>query len=731
MASTSSVSSTAHANTIAKIIQGTKKPIERIRNIGIIAHIDAGKTTTTERILYFTGRIHKIGEVHDGAAVTDYMPEERERGITITSAATWAEWRGAQINIIDTPGHVDFTAEVERSLRVLDGGVGVFCAVSGVEPQSETVWRQANKYKVPRLAFVNKMDRTGADFDAAVKSMRERLNAPVVPLQIPVGAGNEFKGIVDVVEQRYAFYTDVDNKRPGAQGARCIVNWTDEVPEEFKQKLVDARKLLIESLAERDEALMNRYLEGGSISIDEIKQHLRKAVIERALFPVLCGASLRDKGIQLLLDAVVDYLPSPVDLPDLEGTDPKSEQTVLKRKADPKEPFSGLAFKSIVDDQGTLTFVRVYSGTLNQRDKILNARKGQTETVGRLYQMHADKREAIEQAEAGAICAIVGAKTLVTGDTLCDPNHPITYSAMTFAKPVISIAIAPKSTEDRDRLANALAKIALQDPTFQRKTDAETDETIISGMGELHLEIILSVLKREHKVEVVGSKPQVAYRQTIGSKVDVEGRHVKQSGGRGQYGIVNVIFEPDPKADPFIFEDKTVGGTVPREYVPSVEKGLIKAVEEGGLLGVPFVNVKATLHYGKYHAVDSSDLAFQLAAREAFKECMAATKLILLEPRMKFEVTCPEEFTGDVVGDLGSRRAEIASIDQVAGLKAIRGIVPISEMFQYSTTLRSMTSGRGNYVMEPFDYGVVPTNVAEKVYEEARKKREKEIAAKK
>ena len=718
---------TANTN-VAKIIQQSKRPIERIRNIGIIAHIDAGKTTTTERILFFTGRIHKIGEVHDGATVTDYMPEERERGITITSAATWAEWRGAQINIIDTPGHVDFTAEVERSLRVLDGGIGVICAVAGVQPQSETVWRQADRYKVPRIAFVNKMDRTGADFDAAVKSMRSQLNCNAIPLQIPVGAGNEFIGIVDVIEKKYAYYTDVETSRPGLQTARCKLNWEDKLPEGYEEKLADARKMLIEALAERDEDLMNRYLEGAEIPTEEIKKHLRKAVIERAIFPVMCGASLKDKGIQLLLDAVVDYLPSPVDLPDLEGTHPKTEQPVV-RKADPSAPFSGMAFKTIVDDQGALTFMRIYSGKLSQGDAILNARKNQTERVGRIYQMHADKKEQIDSAEAGAICAIVGAKTLVTGDTICDPNHPITYSAMNFAKPVISIAIAPKSTNDRDRLATALAKIALQDPTFQRKTDEETDETVISGMGELHLEIILSLLKREHKVEVDSSKPQVAYRQSIGAPIDVEGRHVKQSGGHGQYGIINVKFEPDPKAEQLEFVDEIVGGVIPREYIPSVEKGLRKIVEEGTApLWVPFVNLRATLHYGKYHAVDSSDLAFQQAAREAFREMCLKTKLVLLEPRMKFEVTCPDDYTGDVVGDLGSRRAEIASIDQVGNLKAIRGIVPISEMFQYSTKLRSMTSGRGNYVMEPFDYGQVPNAVAEKVYEEARKR---ELARKK
>jgi elongation factor G len=713
--------STATSN-VAKIIQNAKRPIEKIRNIGIIAHIDAGKTTTTERILFFTGRIHKIGEVHDGAAVTDYMPEERERGITITSAATWAEWRGAQINIIDTPGHVDFTAEVERSLRVLDGGVGVFCAVSGVEPQSETVWRQANRYKVPRIAFVNKMDRTGADFDSAVASMRTRLGANAVPLQIPVGAGNDFVGIIDVIEKKYAFYTDVTNQRPGVQTARCQLNWAEKLPDGYAEKLDAARKFLLDELASRDDDLAMRYLEGEEISIDEIKKHLRRAVCTREIFPVMCGASLRDKGIQLLLDAVVDLLPSPVDLPDLEGKDPKSEKPLI-RKADPDAPFSGMAFKTIVDEQGALTFVRVYSGKLSQRDKILNARKNQTETVGRLYQMHADKKEPIETAEAGAICAIVGAKTLVTGDTVCDPNQPITYTAMNFAKPVISLAIAPKSNEDRDKLAHALAKYALQDPTFVRKTDPETDETIISGMGELHLEVILQVLKREHKVDVIASKPQVAYRQSLVAPIDVEGRHVKQTGGHGQYGIVNIKFEPEPKAESLEFCDEIVGGTIPREYIPSVEKGLTKVVEEGcSPLWVPFVNLKASLHFGKYHAVDSSDLAFQQAAREAFKEMCTKGKLILLEPRMKFEVTCPDEFTGDVVGDLGKRRAEIASIDQQGHLKAVRGIVPISEMFQYSTTLRSMTSGRGNYVMEPFDYGPVPTNVAEKVYEDARKK---------
>lgn len=703
--------------TIAKVIERATNPIEKIRNIGIIAHIDAGKTTTTERILYFTGRTHKIGEVHDGEAVMDDDKDEKARGITINSAATFAHWRGAQLNIIDTPGHVDFTAEVERSLRVLDGGVGVFCAVAGVEPQSETVWRQADKYGVPRIAFVNKMDRQGADFAAAVRSMRSRLGTNAVAIQLPVGSGDSFVGAIDIIERRFAHYERVETTNRA--GTRFTVR---AVPQDLVHEVERARVALIESLADVDDGIAERYLSGEAVSSDDIKAAIRKATIERKLTPVVCGASLRDKGIQPLLDAIVDYLPSPLDLGGgkVGGYEPDIDMIGNRRVSD-DAPFSALVFKSIVDEQGILTFIRIYSGSITTGDTILNARTGQKERVGRLYQMHASDRTPIESAGAGSICALVGAKGLVTGDTVCDPAEPITFSAMSFAKPVISLAISPKSRTDRDKLATALSKIAIQDPTFQRRTDPETEETIISGMGELHLEIILNRLRRDHGVEVIASAPQVAYKQTIEGMVDVEGRHVRQNGGVGQFGIVNVKFEHNTD-DQFTFVDAVAGGSVPRQYIPSVEKGIAKALEEGGLLGVPFVNIKATLHFGKAHSNDSSDFSFQLAGVEAVRAMQAQAKVVLLEPRMKFEVQCPDEFTGSVIGHLTSKRAEIESIDQVGDLKSVKGIVPLSEMFRYTTDLRSMTSGRGSFTMQPHDYAPVPQGISEKIFAEASKR---------
>lgn len=706
----------------ARIIERATNPIQKIRNIGIIAHIDAGKTTTTERILYFTGRIHKIGEVHTGDTVMDDDEDEKKRGITINSAATYAHWNGAQLNIIDTPGHVDFTAEVERSLRVLDGGIGVFCAVAGVEPQSETVWRQANKYGVPRLAFVNKMDRAGANFEAAVKSMNERLNANAVPIQVPVGAGDGFEGVIDIIENRYASYAELP-KRVGAKVARFKLEWTT-VPEAHQEAAREARFRLHEALADSDDTFCSFFLDDPAhFTIDDVKAALRRCVITKKLTPVLCGASLKDKGVEPLLDAVVDYLPSPADAASVTGFEPGTNKPVARAVSN-DAPFSAIAFKSVVDEQGVLTYVRIYSGTLCQGDTILNAGKDEKERVGRLFRMHSSKRESIESASAGSICAMIGAKTLVTGDTACDPRSPITYTPPTFAKPVISLAIVPKSAGDRDKLTIALAKLALQDPTFRRATDPDTEETVISGMGELHLEIILGRLQRDHGVEVIASAPRVAYRQTIGKTVDVEGRHVKQTGGHGQYGIVNVIFEHDPAAEPFAFVDAVVGGSVPRQYIKSVEKGIARALEAGGALGVPFVNVKATLHFGDAHNTDSSDLAFQLAGVEAVKSMIEATTLVLLEPRMKLEVACPDEFVGSVVGNLSARRALIESMSQQGEIKVVRGVVPLSEMFRYTTELRSVTSGRGACSLEPHDYAVVPVSVSEKVYAEARIKQE-------
>lgn len=709
---------------IARIIERATNPIDKIRNIGIIAHIDAGKTTTTERILYFTGRIHKIGEVHTGDATMDDDVDEKKRGITINSAATYAQWNGAQLNIIDTPGHVDFTAEVERSLRVLDGGIGVFCAVAGVEPQSETVWRQANKYNVPRLAFINKMDRSGANFDSAVKSMRERLNANAVPIQVPVGAGDDFDGIIDIIENRYAHYVErPGSKRPGMKTARYMLEWKD-VPEEYTVARLDAVRKLAEALAEVDDEFCELYL-NDTPSLEEFKDALRRAVVGRKITPVLCGASLKDKGVEPLLDAVVDYLPSPLDIGKVSGFEPGTTNP-LERVVSVDTPLSAVAFKSVVDEQGILTYIRIYSGKIAQGDIILNATKNEKERVGRLFQMHSSKREGIEEASAGAICAIIGAKTLVTGDTVCDPRHPISFSAISFAKPVVSLAIVPKAQVDRDKLGVALNKIALQDPTFSRKTDPETEETIISGMGELHLEIILTRLKRDHGVDVTASAPQVAYKQTISGSYDIEGKQDKQNGGRGQYGVVNVKFEYVPEVEGIEFVDEVVGGNVPRQYISSVEKGLRRSLEAGGLLGVPFVNIRATLYDGKWHAVDSSDMAFQLAADEAVRNLVQTSRLVLLEPRMKLEVQCPEEFTGTIIGHLTSKRAMIESMDQVGEQKAVRGVVPLSEMFNYTTSLRSMTSGRGSASMEPHDYAFVPKGVADEVYSKARSKQEKE-----
>jgi len=702
----------------AAVIRATSDPMERIRNLGLIAHIDAGKTTTTERILFFTGRIHKIGEVHDGAATMDALQEERERGITISSAATHAEWKGAQLNIIDTPGHVDFTAEVERSLRVLDGGIGVFCAVAGVEPQSETVWRQADRYEVPRVAFVNKMDRQGASFASAVKSMRDRLGARAVPLQLPVGEGPEFEGIVDLVDLSYHAYKDA----PKPRGAQCEVE-VGPVPPGLEDAAKAARDELIEAAAEDDEELLEAYLEGAEVTGERLRSAIRKAVVAGHLTPVLCGSALKDKGIQLLLDAVVDYLPSPADRHEVHGRSADDPDEIRIRRASPDEPFSALAFKSVSDQGGTLTYLRLYSGRLRKGDVMWDCNRGVQERVGRLYIMHSDQRESIEEASAGQIVAIIGAKNVRTGDTLATRGDPILYGTMTFAEPVISLAVAPVSRKDDDRLATALAKIAIEDPTFRRRTDEETGEIVISGMGELHLQVILNRLRREHKVLVTASRPKVAYRQTLEGECDVEGRWIKQTGGRGQYGVVNVRFRGDPEADPLTFADEVKGGAVPKEYIPSVEAGIRQAIEEGGELGIEFTGIDAVLHFGKFHETDSSEMAFKQAGRESFKLACARLANVLLEPRMRLEVTAPEDHIGDVTGDLSRRRAEIQKIDASGPVRRIHAIVPLAELFSYETNLRTLTSGRGSSSMEPFDYERVPAQVAEKVREEVLKER--------
>ncbi len=690
-----------------------RSPIETIRNLGVVAHIDAGKTTTTERILHVTGRIRAPGETHDGRSTMDFDVDERQRGITIHSAATYAHWKGAQLNIVDTPGHVDFTIEVERSLRVLDGGVGVFCAVAGVEPQSETVWRQADRYRVPRLAFVNKMDRAGADFAAAVDAMRRRLGCNAVPIQLPVGAGATFAGVVDLVDWRAVLYE-------GGGAARPTARWTD-VPAALATQAAAARQALEEAVAAEDEAFCARYLEGGA-SADDLALALRRCVVARRITPVLCGAALRDKGVEPLLDAVVDYLPSPADVGPCMGLEPGTSRA-CQREPNVDAPLSALAFKSVVDRQGTLTFVRVYSGRLAQGDTILNASKGQRERVGRLYRLHAGQREPIQEAGAGAICALVGARSIVTGDTLCDPARPITYSSIAFARPVVSLAVSPVRQVDRDALGEALAALALQDPTLRRRTDPETGEIVVSGMGELHLEVLLGRLRRDHGVEVVASPPRVAYRRTLVGRVAVEGRHVKQSGGHGQFGVVRVVFEHDPDADPWTFVDATTDGVVPRQFVASVEAGIGRALDSGGTLGVPFVQVRATLHDGEAHRKDSSDLAFQEAGALAVRALEEQGQLALLEPRMRFEVQVPEACTGAVVGHLTSRRAEVESLDQVGERKVIRGLVPLAGMFRYTSELRSLTSGRGSCTLEPHDHAPVPAAEAARVLAETRERR--------
>ena len=682
--------------------------LEKTRNIGIMAHIDAGKTTTTERMLFYTGRVHKIGEVHDGAATMDWRAQEQERGITITSAATTAHWRDHRINIIDTPGHVDFTVEVERSLRVLDGSVAVFSAKGGVEPQSETVWRQAEHYKVPRIAFINKMDTTGANFLNCVDMMKERLQANAVAIQLPIGAENDFTGIIDLVTMKAEVYGDDLGKE---------INIVD-IPDDMKDRAEEYRQIMVEAVCETDDALMEKYLEGEELSAEELKKAIRKAVVTNAMFPVLCGSAYKNKGVQMLLDAVVDYMPSPLDIPPVSGIVPGTEEPA-ERKADDNEPFSALAFKIMADPfVGKLAFFRVYSGTLEAGTYVFNSTKGKKERVGRILRMHANHREEVQTAYTGDIGAIVGLKDTTTGDTLCDEKKPIILEKMEFPEPVISVAVEPKTKADQEKMGVALSRLAEEDPTFKVKTDAETGQTIISGMGELHLDIIVDRMAREFKVEANVGKPQVAYRETIRKTVKQEGRFVRQSGGRGQYGDCWLELVPQEPGAGFEFENKIVGGAIPREYIGSVEAGVKEAMETGVLAGFPMVDIKVIVFDGSYHDVDSSEMAFKIAGSIGFKEGARKADPVLLEPYVKVEVVVPEDYMGDVIGDLNSRRGRVEGMEMRSGAEHINAFVPLAEMFGYATDLRSKTQGRGVYTMTFDHYEEVPKNVAEKVINE-------------
>ena len=689
-----------------------KTPIERYRNIGIMAHIDAGKTTTTERVLFYTGVSHKIGEVHDGAATMDWMEQEQERGITITSAATTCFWKGMggnypehRINIIDTPGHVDFTIEVERSLRVLDGACTVFCAVGGVQPQTETVWRQANKYRVPRLAFVNKMDRSGANFMRVYEQIKTRLKAEPVPIQLPIGAEEKFEGVVDLIKMK-AIYWDEESR-----GTKFEER---EIPVNLQADAQVWREKMLETAAEANEDLMNKYLENGDLEASDIKSGLRTRTINNEIVPMMCGTAFKNKGVQAMLDAVIDYMPSPTDILAIEGEKENGEPD--KRLADDSEPFSALAFKIATDPYvGQLIFFRVYSGVVASGDTIYNPVKGRKERIGRLLQMHANQREEIKEVRAGDIAAAVGLKDVVTGDTLCDPQKIITLERMDFPEPVIHVAVEPKTKMDQEKMGIALNRLAQEDPSFRVRTDEESGQTIISGMGELHLEIIVDRMKREFGVEANVGAPQVAYREAIRKQVEIEGKFVKQSGGRGQYGHVWLRMEPNETGKGFEFIDEIKGGAVPREYIPAVEKGLLETLPSGVLAGYPVVDVKVTLFDGSYHDVDSNENAFKMAASIAFKDGMRKANPVLLEPMMAVEVESPEDFMGNVVGDLSSRRGMIQGMEDVPGLKVIRAEVPLAEMFGYSTALRSATQGRATYSMEFKHYSEAPKNVAEAI----------------
>ena len=693
-------------------------PLELTRNIGIMAHIDAGKTTTTERILFYTGVNYKIGETHEGAATMDWMAQEQERGITITSAATtcfWPDRNGKQnrINVIDTPGHVDFTVEVERSLRVLDGSVTVFCAKGGVEPQSETVWRQAEEYKVPRMAYVNKMDIMGADFYRVVQMMKDRLKCNAVPIQLPIGSEDTFKGLVDLVEMKaYVYYDDL------GKDIRC-----EEIPEDMKELAEKYHTELVEHVAELDDNLMDKYLSGEELTINEIKDCIRKSTIANHMVPVTCGTSYKNKGVQKLLDAIVDYMPAPTDIPPIKGTNPETGEEEVRHSSD-EEPFSALAFKIATDPfVGKLCFFRVYSGTIEAGSTVYNSVKDNNERMGRIVQMHANDRKDIDRVYAGDIAAAVGLKNSTTGDTLCDEKHPIILESMEFPDPVIRVAIEPKTKAGQEKMGIALAKLAEEDPTFKAYTDEETGQTIIAGMGELHLEIIVDRLMREFKVEANVGKPQVAYKETIRKNADVDTKYARQSGGKGQYGHVKIRIEPNPEKG-YEFVNAVVGGAIPKEYIPAVDQGIQGAMLSGVLAGYNVVDVKVTLYDGSYHEVDSSEMAFKIAGSMAFKEAMRKADPVLMEPIMKVTVITPEEYMGDVIGDLNSRRGMILGMDAIPGAQQVNAEVPLSEMFGYATDMRSKTQGRGQYTMEPAHYAEVPKNISEKIISERGKKSE-------
>ena len=679
--------------------------LEKTRNIGIMAHIDAGKTTTTERILFYTGKVHKIGEVHEGAATMDWMEQEQERGITITSAATTAQWKGHRINIIDTPGHVDFTVEVERSLRVLDGSVTVFCAKGGVEPQSENVWRQADKYKVPRMAYVNKMDIMGADFYNVVAMMKDRLQCNAVPIQLPIGAEDSFKGLIDLVTmQAYVYYDDLGKDER-----------IEEIPADMKDKADEYRAALLEAVAEQDEELMMKYLDGEELTVEEIKKVIRKATIANEMVPVLCGTSYRNKGVQNLLDAVVDYMPAPTDIPPIEGVVPGTDEETVRQSSD-EEPFSALAFKIMTDPYvGKLCFFRVYSGTLTKGSAVYNSTKDKNERIGRILQMHANDRKDIDIVYSGDIAAAVGLKNTGTGDTLCDESNPVILESMEFPEPVIRVAIEPKTKAGQEKMGIALAKLAEEDPTFRAYTDEETGQTIIAGMGELHLEIIVDRLLREFKVEANVGKPQVSYKEAIRKPVKVDHKYARQSGGKGQYGHVVIEMEPQEPGKGYEFVNKIVGGAIPKEYIPAVDAGIQGAMQNGVLAGYNVVDVKVTLVDGSYHEVDSSEMAFKIAASMAFKDGCRKGDPVLKEPIMKVDVIVPEEYMGDVMGDLNSRRGQIQGMEARPGAQSISAFVPLSEMFGYATDLRSKTQGRGQYTMQPSHYEEVPKSIMEDI----------------
>ena len=691
-------------------------PIDKIRNIGIIAHIDAGKTTVTERVLFYTGKKHKIGEVHEGEAEMDWMEQERERGITITAAATTCNWLDHQINIIDTPGHIDFTVEVQRSLRVLDGAVVIFDGVAGVEPQSETVWHQADKFKVPRICFINKLDRMGASFDKSYKSILERLTPNAIPVQLPVGLEENLQGVVDLLKMKMIRFE-------GERGEKIV---EEEIPENLKEKSVEARHKMVEKIVEQDENLMHKYLEGKEISAADLKKTLRQAVIDYKIVPVFCGSALKNRGVQLVLDGVVEYLPSPMDLPPVEGFDIKDETQKITRQPKDEEPFTALAFKVATDPfVGQLTFFRIYAGTLQAGSYVLNSSTGDKERIGRILRMHANRREEVKEMYTGEIAATVGLKNTSTGDTLCDLNNPIILEKISFPEPVISLAIEPKTKADQEKMGIALKRLSEEDPTFRISTDAETSQTIISGMGELHLEIIVDRMLREFKVDANIGKPQVAYKETIKNTAEAEGKYIRQSGGRGQYGHVWLKAEPKQRGEGFEFVDEIKGGDIPNEFIPAVGKGVKEAMDKGVLAGYPLVDLQVTLYDGSYHEVDSSEMAFKIAGSMALQEAVKRAKLILLEPVMRLQVITPEQFMGDVIGDINSKRGRIEKMEErgegASRVKIIDAQVPLSEMFGYATALRSMTQGRAQFTMEFDHYAEVPDNITKQIVEGKRK----------